>query len=147
MTLFDDYPYSAIRDAFRSMLGRLMLVLLSIFLAAVLAGITATREIGGAVVGIVTLPGMLPASLFVSVGSVVCPLVILFACLFARSEWPLRTVGIGVVLMWWNLHATLRWTLYDSPLLNEQRKFQRELQQQLNSAQSAAQLDPQAAPR
>ena len=116
MTLFDDYPYSAIREAFSSILGRLGLVFLSVILGSMLAGITATREIWGVVIGLVTLPGMLPSSLFVSVGLVVCPLVILFACLFASSEWPLRTVGVCVILMWWNLHGTLRWTLYDSPL-------------------------------
>lgn len=135
MNFFDDYPYSAIREAFSSMLGRLGLVLLSIILASMLAGLTAMGSLGGAVLGPLALPTTLPVSFLFSVGIVVVPFVILFACLFARSEWPLRTVGICVLLMWWNLHGVMRWAIdqQNGPAAKEMRRVEEEIERSLQN--------------
>ncbi|MEQ1749950.1 MAG: hypothetical protein ABL974_11035 [Prosthecobacter sp.] len=147
MICFDDYPYAPIREALGTILGRIALVALSILISAMLAGVTATRSLAGIVIGLVTLPAMIPISLFWSVGFFVLPFLVIFTCMFARSEWPLRSVVICVILMWWNLHGTMRWAFFDSPLVKQEEKLQSEMQNALEASRQNSQTIIDSRPR
>lgn len=139
MIRFDDYPYAPIREALSTILGRIALVALSVLVSSMLAGVTATRSLAGIVVGPVTLPAMIPISLFWSVGFFVLPFLVIFTCMFARSEWPLRSVAICVILMWWNLHGTMRWAFFDSPLVKQEEKLRSEMQKAMEESRHTSQ--------
>lgn len=147
MIHFDDYPYAPIREALSTILGRIALVALSVLVSSMLAGVTATRSLAGIVIGLVTLPGMIPISLFWSVGFFVLPFLVIFTCMFVRSEWPLRSVAICVILMWWNLHETMRWALYDGPLVKQQQKLQTEMQKAVEESRQTSKTIISSHPR
>jgi hypothetical protein len=139
MIQFGDYPYAPIREALSTIIGRIALVACSILISSMLAGVTATRSLAGIVIGLVTLPGMIPISFFWSVGFFVLPFLVIFTCMFVRSEWPLRSVVISVILMWWNLHGTMRWALYDSPLIKQEQKLRTEMQKMEEESRQTSQ--------
>ncbi|HPA19003.1 MAG TPA: hypothetical protein PLU30_14740 [Verrucomicrobiae bacterium] len=116
------------------MIGRLSLVFAAVLLGSILTGLTATRSFGGLIVGVVGLPGISAASLFCGIGIFVLPLVLVFAIMFARSEWPLWLPVICTLLMWWNLHGTIRWTVYDSPSARQRQRLMDEIQEKLDGA-------------
>ena len=134
MIRFDDYPYSQFREAFGTAFGRVGLVLLAALLGSMLGGLTATHSVGGLWVGIVGLPGLSLASIFYGVGIFVLPALLLFAIVSTRCEWPLRLTLICSLLMWWNIHRTIRWTVYDSPMAKQQQKIQAEFAKSMDEA-------------
>lgn len=142
MTRLHDYPYGQFREALSTVIGRLSLVAAAVLVGSVLAGLTATRSIEGIVVGIIALPGMSAASLFYGVGIFVLPVVFVFAIMFARSNWPLWLPLICTLLMWWNLHGTIRWMVYDSPSAQQRQKLMNEIQGAVNRANDQDRLRP-----
>lgn len=126
-----DYPYEPIREALGTVIGRICLVLAAVLLGAALAGVSATREISGCLAGWLGFIGFNLASLLLGFGIFVFPLVLIFAIFFVRNEWPLATVLVCTVLMWWNQHKTMRWMLYDSPEAKQRQAINEAMQQAL----------------
>ncbi len=138
MFRFDDYPYAPFREAFETVFGRVGLVLLAVLGGSMLGGLTATRSLGGLWLGIVGMPGLSLASIFVGVGFFVLPALLLFAIASVRCEWPLRLTLLCSILMWWNVHKTIRWSVYDGPMAKQQQKLQSEMERSLSEAMEKA---------
>lgn len=134
MIRFDDYPYAQFREAFGTVLGRVGLVILAALGGSMLGGLSATRSAGGLWLGLIGLPGLSLASLFYGVGLFVLPALLLYAIASVRCEWPLRVTIVCSLLMWWNIHKTIRWTVYDSPMAKQQQKFRADLEKSMNEA-------------
>lgn len=134
MSRFDDYPYAQFREAFGTLLGRVGLIFLAALGGYMLGGLTATRSVGGLWLGIVELPDLSWASMFYGVGFFVFPVLLLYAIASIRYEWPLKLTLLCSLLMWWNIHKTIRWTAYDSPMAKQLQRFEAELNQSLNEA-------------
>jgi hypothetical protein len=127
MIRFDDYPYAQFREALGTVLGRLFLILLAVLGGSMLGALTATRSIGGLWLGVIGLPGLSLASIFSGFGFLVLPALLLYAIVSVRCEWPLRLTLLCSLLMWWNIHKTIRWTVYDSPMAKRHQKLQADL--------------------
>lgn len=134
MIRFDDYPYAQFREAFGTVLGRVGLVILAALGGSMLGGLSATRSVGGLWLGVIGLPGLSLASLFYGVGLFVLPALLLYAIVSVRCAWPLRLTIVCSLLMWWNIHKTIRWTVYDSPMAKQQQKFRADLEKSMNEA-------------
>lgn len=126
MIRFDDYPYAQIREALGTVLGRVGLVVLATLGGSMLGGCSATRSLEGLWIGVIGLPALSLGSIFFGVGYLVFPVLLLYTIVSIRYQWPLKLTLIGVFLMWWNVHQTIRWTFYDSPMAKEQQKSQEE---------------------
>lgn len=126
MIRFDDYPYAQLREALGTVLGRVGLVVLAALGGSMLGGCTATRSLEGLWVGVIGLPALSLGSIFFGVGYLVFPVLLLYTIVSIRCQWPLKLTLIGVFLMWWNVHQTIRWTFYDSPMAKEQQKSREE---------------------
>lgn len=131
---FDDYPYAQIRAALATVIGRIFLVLMATLLGSMLGGMTATRSLAGLLLGLVGFPSYSLGSLFLSVGMVVLPLILLYTIISTRYEWAMRFTLICTVLMWWNIHRTIRWSLYDSPMVKQEKQVQADLNQAMKEA-------------
>jgi len=131
---FDDYPYAQCREALGTLLGRSSLIILALFAGSILGGLTATRSLEGLWEGILGLPGFSLASIFFGPGLIVFPVVFLYAVLSIRYEWPLFLTLVCSILMWWNIHRTVRWTVYDSPMAKQQQKIGDEIDQAMKKA-------------
>lgn len=123
MSRFDDYPYSQFREAFGTVLGRLGLISLAVLGGSMLGGLTAYRSIAGLWEGVVGLPGLSLASIFFGVGFFVLPVLLIYAIVSIRCEWPLRLTVICTLLMWWNIHKTIRWVEFDSPSAKQRQEM------------------------
>ena len=134
MIRFDDYPYAQFREAFGSVLGRVGLVILAVLGGSMLGGLSATRSIGGMWLGAIGLPGLSLASIVSGVGLFVLPALLLYAIASVRYEWPLRLTLLCSLLMWWNIHKTVRWTVYDSPMAKQQQKSWADFEKGMNEA-------------
>lgn len=134
MIRFDDYPYAQFREAFGTVLGRVGLVLLAALGGSMLGGLTATRSVEGLWLGVIGLPGFSLASIVYGVGLFVLPALLFYAIISVRYEWPLRLTLLCSLLMWWNIHKTIRWTVYDSPMAKQQQKLRADLQKGMNEA-------------
>lgn len=128
MIRFDDYPYAQLREASKTVLGRVGLVVLAAVGGSMLGGLSATRSVGGLWLGVAGLPGFSLASVFNGVGLFVLPALLIYTIVSVRCEWPLRLTFLCVLLMWWNIHKTIRWTYYDSPMARAQQQLQADLQ-------------------
>lgn len=131
MPRFDDYPYGPWREALGTLVGRLMVLLLVVLGGAMLGGVTSTRSLSGLWTGIVDLPGLSLASLLFGPGLLVLPALLVYAIVSIRNEWPLRLSLLFLPLMWWNVHKTIRWTVYDSPSARRIQQIQTKLNQGL----------------
>jgi hypothetical protein len=134
MIRFDDYPYAQVREACGTVLGRVGLVVLAALGGSMAAGVTATHSLAGLWLGFIGLPGFSLASLFYGVGIFVLPLLLFYAIASIRCGWPLRLTLICFVLMWWNIHQTIRWSMYDSPMAKKTQKIQAELRKAIDEA-------------
>lgn len=128
MNRFDDYPYAPFRAALCTVLGRLGLILLAVVVGSMLGGLTATKSLAGLWLGLVGLPGLSLSSIFFGVGILVLPLLLIYAIASVRCEWPLRLTLLCILLMWWNVHKTVRWTVYDSPRAKQEKKLEADMQ-------------------
>lgn len=126
----DDYPYSQIREALGSVVGRIALFITAMLFGSMLGGLTATRSIAGLGLGFVGFPDLILASLLSGVSFILLPALLIYLIISIRCEWPLWPTVIVCLLMWYNIHKTIRWTVYESP--NAKRMM--ELQESLNSA-------------
>ncbi len=129
---FDDYPYAPFREAFGTVLGRVGLVILAALGGSMLGGWTATRSMGGLWLGVVGFPDYSLASIIYGVGLFVLPALVIYAMVSVRCEWPLRLTLLCSLLMWWNIHKTIRWTEYDSPVAKQRQKLRADLQKGMN---------------
>jgi hypothetical protein len=135
MSQFDEYPYKQFREAMGTMFGRLDLIFLAVLGGSMLGGWTGLGSIAGIFLGSIGLFGLAPLSIFSGVGLFVFPLLVFYAIASIRAEWPLRLTWLCLFLMWWNIDMTVRWAVYDSPMLKEQRKLQAEFQEVIKQAQ------------
>lgn len=138
MNRFNDYPYAQFRDAFGTVFGRVALVILAALAGSMIGGVTATRSMGGLWLGIIELPSLSVASILYGVGLFVLPSLLLYAIASIRCEWPLRLTLLCALLMWWNIHQTIRWTLYDSPMAKQQKKIQADMEEGMNEVMQRA---------
>jgi hypothetical protein len=134
MIRVDDYTYAQLKAAFETVLGRVGLIILAALGGFILGGLSATRSIGGIWMGIIGLPSLSVASIFYGVGLFVFPVLLIYAIVSVRWEWPLRLTLLCTLLMWWNIHKTIRWTVYDSSMAKQQQQFQAELERGVNEA-------------
>lgn len=124
MIRFDDYPFAQFKEAFGTVFGHVGLILLAALVGSMFGGLTATRSIEGLWLGIKGFPGLSLASVFYGVGLFVLPSLLIYTLVSIRCEWPLGLTLICSLFMWWNIHKTIRWTLYDSPMAKRQKMFQ-----------------------
>lgn len=138
MSRFHDYPYAQFREAFGTVFGRVGLVVLAAIGGSMLGGLTATGSVEGLWLGIIELPGLSFASIFFGVGLVVLPALLVYAIASILWEWPLQLTLLCSLLMWWNIHKTIRWTVYDSPMVKQQQKFQSDVEKATDEAMKKA---------
>jgi hypothetical protein len=131
---FDDYPLAQFRAAFRTLFGRIFLILLTMVAGAGLGGLTATRSSEGILLGIVGFIGIGLDSIFFGVGIFVFPIILIYTLASIRFELPLWLGLICTILMWWNFHLTIRWTFYDSPMAKRQNQFKAEMKDMMREA-------------
>lgn len=124
MSDIDDYPYGPVRSALKAVFGRTGLVILATLFGSMLGGLSAMRSLEGLGVGFIGVLGFSLASIFCSSGLWVLPAIGLFAIASTRYEWPLKLTLLCSILMWWNIHQTIRWSIYDSPSAKLQKKFE-----------------------
>lgn len=134
MIRFDNYPYAQFKEAFKTMFGRVGLVVLAALGGSMLGGLTATRSLRGLWEGAIGMPGLSLSSIFSGIGLFVLPLLLVYTIVSVRWEWPLRLTLICTVLMWWNIHKTIRWDLYDSPMAKQEQKLKAQLEQALKES-------------
>jgi hypothetical protein len=127
MIRFDDYPCAQLREALGTVLGRVGLIVLVALGGSMLGGWTATSSVEGLWLGVTGFPSLSLASIFHGYGFVVLPALFLYAIISVRCELPLRLTLLCSLFMWWNIHKTIRWTTYDSPMAKQQKKFQAEI--------------------
>lgn len=72
-------------------------------------------SVEGIRVGVVELPGLSLASLFVGGGIVILPGLLLYSIVSIGRGWTIWLSLICTPVMWWNIHKTVRWTYFDSP--------------------------------
>ena len=115
MNDFAGYPLSAFLNALRTVIGRIVLGVVAIALGAFLGGLTATTTFAGGCEAVLEFHMLAFISIFSSVGIIALPATLLFAYVFIRFEWPLWTVLLATLLIWWNSHKTIYWEINDSP--------------------------------
>lgn len=124
MVNFDDFPYAAIREAMSTVVGRVATAAVAMVIGTVLAAMTASESMADAVSSVIGLPWTWVASCLSSYGFFVFPAILVFSIAYIRLEWPHWPVLIVIAVMWWNIHGTIRWTLYDSPLVKKLNELQ-----------------------
>lgn len=70
-----------------------------------IGGLTATRSLEGLWLGIIGIPTFSFASIFFGVGLIVFPVILLYAIVSIRCEWPLILTLVCSILMWWNIEV------------------------------------------
>ena len=114
MDELSNHPYAQIIDAMRTVVGRIVLGVAAIAFGAFLGGLTATNTWSGGLDGVLGFHYWIIPSIFTTVGIIALPATLLFLILFPRTEWPLWTVLIATLLIWWNTHKTIHWLLHNS---------------------------------
>jgi hypothetical protein len=107
-----DVPYSPLRDALTSMLGRLGLVLGAVLLGVLLGAISATGSLLDGAGLALRFPAWAFSSVFFGPGIVVGGFLLVFAILYSTWEWPRWLACVAVALMWWNAHETAAHLLF-----------------------------------
>lgn len=139
MNRFGDFPYGPFLNAFNTLIGRIFLVVLATLLGSMLGSMTALRAWQGLWEGLSQVGMLSVGSLFYGIGIFAFPAILLFALGFVLWEWRLLYVLIPTVLMWANIHRTVRWTEFDSPLAQKMKALQSEISKAVqNSEQPAA---------
>ncbi|MEN3939709.1 hypothetical protein WJU23_00320 [Prosthecobacter sp. SYSU 5D2] len=64
--------------------------------------------------------------------------VLVYAIVSIRCEWPLWLTWLCTLLMWYNIHRTVRWTEYDSPLAKQQKQLHADLDKTMNATMERA---------
>jgi hypothetical protein len=100
-----------------------------------LGGLSAMRSLEGLSVGFIGVLAFSLASIFYGSGLWVLPAIGLFAIASTRYEWPLKLTLLCSLLMWLNIHQTIRWSLYDSPNAKFQKKFEEDWNRTKNATQ------------
>ena len=137
MNEFTDYPLSVFLGALRTAVGRVFLVSVAVVLGAFLGGVTALRSWEGGCWAFSELDTLFVTSIFSSAGIITLPATLLFACVFARFEWPLRTVLLATLLIWWNTHRAVSWIAYESPAAQLRLMFEAAAQEANQAAEKA----------
>jgi hypothetical protein len=127
MNELDDYPLAPFVNGVNGAFGRVLLVALAVVTGAFLGGATAGHSLQSACSAVTTLPILVVSSIFFAVGIVSLPAIFIFAVVFSRSAWPLWMVLVATLLMWWNTHKILTWSLYDSPAARIEKTLNSEL--------------------
>lgn len=146
MSRFDDYPYSQLKEACGTLLGRVGLIIIAVLAGSMLGGLSATRSLAGLWAGAIGMPGLSLTSILYGAGIFVLPALLIYAIVSIRCEWPLRLTLLCTVLMWWNIHKTIRWTVYDSPMAKKQQKFADSIEKGMQEALSKANQKRQTHP-
>ncbi len=121
MIHFEDFPYGPLREAMNTIAGRLATVFAAMVLGSLLASFTATESWSDMLSCIPPVTWFW--SLFSGHGFIVLPGILVFSILFVRLQWPLLLVLLVTAVMWWDGHGTIRWTLYDSPLVKKMQEL------------------------
>lgn len=122
MIHFEDFPYAALREAMNTIAGRLATVFAAMVLGSLLAAFTATESWSDDALSFIP-PLTWFLSLFAGHGFIVLPGMVVFAILYVRMQWsPLLTLLV-VAVMWWDGHATIRWSDFDSPAAKQRMKM------------------------
>ncbi len=108
-----DFPYSPLRDALRSMLSRLAIVVVAAAFGILLGCLTASDTILQAFSYLLAAP--LHSVLF-GFGIPVFIAVFIFAILFVTWEWRPMLAIVATVLMWACIHDSVDWQLHKSPM-------------------------------
>lgn len=135
MPRFDDYPYSVIREALGTVVGRVSLIALAMVIGAVMGALTATRSFSDALSLIPELPAFSAVSILYGYGVITFPIILIFGILSIRYTWPLTLTLICTLLMWWNIHKTIRWIAYDSPAAKKSQQLQEDINRALEEAE------------
>lgn len=102
-----DYPYSPLSDALRSMFGRLGLVLAAVLLGSLCGCVSASGSLAEGLVYALGAPLLAFTSILHGPGVVALGLLLVFTILYTTWEWPRWLATVAVLLMWWDIHATL----------------------------------------
>ncbi|MCX6899986.1 MAG: hypothetical protein NT105_14975 [Verrucomicrobia bacterium] len=137
MNEFTDYPLSVFLGALRTVVGRVFLVSVAVVLGAFLGGVTALRSWEGGCWAVSAFYFLFATSIFTSVGIIALPGTLLIACIFARYEWPLWTVFLATLLIWWNTHGAVSWVAYESPMAQMRLMFEKAEQEANQAAEKA----------
>ena len=107
-----DVPYSPLRDALTSMLGRLGLVLGAVLFGVLLGAISATGSLWDGAGLALQFPVLAFSSVLFGPGIVVGGFLLVFAILYSTWEWPRWLACVAVAIMWWNAHETVAHLLF-----------------------------------
>lgn len=129
MIRFDDYPYAQFKEAIGTVIGRMGLVFLAALVGAMLGGVSATRSLGGLLMGVFFLPLWSLFSIFYGAGLFVFPALLIYTIASVRFEWPLRLTSLCSLLMWWNIHTTIRCMVFDNPTAKQHLQLQADLKE------------------
>jgi hypothetical protein len=120
---FGDLPYGPLRAALKTILGRGILMVGVVALAAVLGSWTAGMPFLQGLAGFVLMPVYLLTSFLFAYGLVVAPLLLVFGIAFVRSEWNWRWLMVPLLLAWWNFHEVIDWSINRSPTAKMEKKI------------------------
>jgi len=124
MNRFDDYPYGPVLSALNTLLGRAFLVIAASGVGFMLGIVTAFRSFKPVWLALDEMILLGIFSIFYGIGLWVFPLIFLFALGFVLREWRLRYALLCTVLMWVNMHRTIRWTEFDGPMAQPKKVIQ-----------------------
>ena len=130
---FADMPYAPIRSALDTILGRIVLVLGTLFLAGLLGVWTATASFAAVLNNCLSVPMMSLFTLFYGHGLITWPLILGFTIGFVRYEWRWRWLLVPLFLAWWDYHAAFDYTL--------NRSVAAKMQKQMNEAMATVQRE------
>jgi hypothetical protein len=138
MPSLSDNPFAPLKEALQTVTGRMILIMLAIIGGTLLGLCTAVGRLNGALESLPHLPAYAFSFFFSFTGLAILPLLIAYAILSIRQEWPLWLSLICTLLMWWGVHKEVRWQMFDSPKAQLYRELNGKLQESLRQ-QSAPQ--------
>lgn len=127
MNRFDDFPYGPLIQALNTLVGRILLVAAAALAGFMLGTMTAMRSWQGLQAGFADAVMLGVNSIFFGIGLFAIPVTLFFTIGFVLWEWRLRYVLVVTLLMWINIHQTVRWTAFDSPQAQAMKAMQTEL--------------------
>lgn len=127
MNRFDDFPYGPLIQALNTLVGRILLVAAAALAGFMLGTMTAMRSWQGLQAGFAEAVMLGVNSIFFGIGLFAIPVTLFFTIGFVLWEWRLRYVLVVTLLMWINIHQTVRWTAFDSPQAQAMKAMQTEL--------------------
>lgn len=127
MNRFDDFPYGPLIQALNTLVGRILLVAAAALAGFMLGTMTAMRSWQGLQAGFSDAVMLGVNSIFFGIGLFAIPFTLFFTIGFVLWEWRLRYALVVTLLMWINIHQTVRWTAFDSPQAQTMKAMQTEL--------------------